>query len=304
MKYCIDWLSFTIPQEMPTLRDHASPGRLATWSGAEGATEWRSETPRFGYSAAYCPLSLPGPVVFCWPRDGASHTHVQWSGSALAYHGRAWELLRDRVERGEKVTRLDLAVDIDPGHVHSVYEAFLADEVSTASRKVALMRSQSGDTVYIGSRTSGRFVRVYDKSGQMGMQGSLVRIELEAKGDTANGLAKYLAQEGSWVIPEVVRATIDCPTLPWWREGFEDTNARWGVPKATARPDRAAWIDKQVVPALIDMARSDPPAFRDTYSTLMRRVGEATGFWGQEFDGHTVDRYNEVVGSPDEVQDI
>lgn len=302
--YCIDWLSFTIPQDISLLRGHPAHGKLATWSLAEGVTEWKSEKPRFGYSVAFSPSSFPGPVVYCWPLDGRSHTHVQWSGSALASRGSGEALLREVVQRGDRVTRLDLAVDVDPGHVHSVYEAFEAGEVLTAARQVALMRSKTGDTVYIGSRTSGRFVRVYDKSGQLGQPGSVVRVELEAKGDTADGLARYIVQEGSHVIPEVVRGVIDCPTLPWWVAGFGDTQARWGVPKISREPNRAAWIDKQVTPALIDMHRTDPQQFLDTYRALCRRVGEATGCWPVEFDGHTVDRYNEVMADPDEVSDI
>lgn len=302
--YTIDWMSFTIPNEMPRTQDGPSAGRLATWSLAEGVTHWKSEKPRFGYSAAYSPSSCPGPVVFCWPQDGRSHTHVQWSGSALASNGQAWRLLKRAVEDGNRVTRLDLAVDVMAGDPLDVWTAAGREQVLTRLRKRAMVTSDTGITVYLGSRSSGRYVRVYDKAGQLGLPGPWVRVELELKGDDANGTARYIVQEGDHVIPGTVRAVVDCPTLPWWREAFKPHQAVWGAPKIEARPDRSAWIAKQVVPALIGMHRTDPDAFDDTYRRLVSRVGQATGCWPLDFDGHTVDRYNEVSAAADEVQDI
>lgn len=299
--YTIDWLSFTLPHDMPRTNDGPSHGRLATWSLAEGVTEWRSEKPRFGYSAAFCPSSFPGPVVYCWPQDGRSHTHVQWSGSALSSNGRADALLHDTVAAGNRVTRLDLAIDIMAGDPLDVWVAAGRGEVLTTLRKRTMVTSDTGITVYLGSRSSDRFVRVYDKAGQLGLPGPWVRVELELKGDAANGIARFLAQEGVTPIMATVRAVVDCPTLPWWTDAFRGHDAVWGAPKIEARPDRSAWIAKQVVPALIDMHRTDLSAFMSTYRDLVSRVGQATGEWLTPFDGHTVERYNEVAAQADEV---
>ncbi len=299
--FTIDWLSFTIPVDMPRTADGPSHGRLATWSGAEGVTAWRSEKSRFGYSAAFCPSSSLGPVVYCWPQDGRSHTHVQWSGSALASHGSAERLLKHVRAQNSRVTRLDLAVDIMAGDPLDVWFASGRQEVQTRLRKRSMLTSDTGTTVYLGSRSSGRFVRVYDKAGQVGVPGPWVRVELELKGDDADGTARYIFQEGVHVIPGTIRAVVDCPALPWWRAAFEPHAAVWGAPKQTARPDRAAWISKQVVPALIDMHRTEPSWFTVVYRELVRRVGEATGEWCEPFDGHVVEGYNEVGTGPDEV---
>jgi hypothetical protein len=174
-------------------------------------------------------------------------------------------------------------------------------EVQTRLRKRSMLTSDTGTTVYLGSRSSGRFVRVYDKAGQVGVPGPWVRVELELKGDDADGTARYIFQEGVHVIPGTIRAVVDCPALPWWRAAFEPHAAVWGAPKQTARPDRAAWISKQVVPALIDMHRTEPSWFTVVYRELVRRVGEATGEWCEPFDGHVVEGYNEVGTGPDEV---
>ncbi len=297
--HTIDWLSFTLPHEVPRFQDLPLAGYLATYSLAEGVTNWRSDKSRFGYSAAFSPRFCVGPVVYCWPRDGEQHTHVQWSGSALLSHGRALDLLREVVERGDRVTRLDLALDVRDGVVHAVYDAFQRGEVSTAARKSVLLRSDSGDTVYLGSRSSEKFVRVYDKAGQMGVQGPWVRIELELKGDAAMGIARHIVQEGDQAIPGTIRSVVDCPTLPWWRRAFEGVPSVWGAPKIARTPDRHAWLLKQVAPAIIAMHRENPHAARDAYQALCGRVGAATGLWPETFDGHTVERYTEVGDAGD-----
>lgn len=291
--FTIDWLSYTCPKAIRNGPSGPYALDLRSVARVENEEHWKSEKPRFGYSGAFSPSSCRGPVVFCWPQGEQSHTHVQYSGSALAWVSDPQRLLHEVIGINAKVTRLDLAVDIMAGTPYDLWAYRNDDVILTRLRKRALITDGIGATVYFGSRSSDRFVRVYDKAAQLGLPGPWTRVELEIKGDAADGAARYILQEGLDVIPSMIKHVIDCPTLPWWREAFEGHSPKWGVPKAQARPDRAAWITKQVVPALIDLIRSDPHEGIATYRSLMRRVGEATGIWGVEFDWDTVARYDE-----------
>jgi len=53
----------------------------------------------------------------------------------------------------------------------------------------------NGETLYIGSRKSGRFWRIYNKALEQGIPGPLFRIEIELKGDRARQAKMLLIQE-------------------------------------------------------------------------------------------------------------
>jgi hypothetical protein len=78
-----------------------------------------------------------------------------------------------------RVTRLDLCVDVEATiPLRYYYQEQLDHHRGTAS----LIKDQ---TLYVGSRKSDRFWRVYDKAIEQGLPGPLFRIELELKGQRA-----------------------------------------------------------------------------------------------------------------------
>lgn len=115
--------------------------------------------------------------------------HTSWS---VNLSGHYWSALQDEafgvrrvhaaVLQEFKITRVDFAWDV-PGDFAGVFQE--------ANPKCTYVRSPTGTTVYVGERSSSRFLRVYDKAKEIkaktgvdiGVQ--LTRVELECKHDVA-----------------------------------------------------------------------------------------------------------------------
>lgn len=126
--------------------------------------------------------------------------------------------------------------------------------------------SESGSTVYIGSRSSELFLRTYDKERQSGELGAGIRWELEAKGDRAQAVAERWVgtREPVAELFGMVRGLVDfrertrgdhgdrAAMLPWWSAltaGAERTTfAVPRVPDSIARS--AAWLESQAARTL------------------------------------------------------
>jgi hypothetical protein len=89
-----------------------------------------------------------------------------------------------------RLTRLDLCVsvgrEIDLGHWYARQRAE-GEKIKAANI--------NDETLYIGSRKSDRFWRVYNKALEQDIPGPLYRIELELKGDRARQAKRLLIRE-------------------------------------------------------------------------------------------------------------
>jgi len=90
---------------------------------------------------------------------------------------------------GGMFSRIDLAVDIETDVTPLEFDkAIDAPLIKTRSK----MESSTGQTVYIGSRSSERFARVYRYYAPH-PRAKLLRVEFQYKGDYANALASEIA---------------------------------------------------------------------------------------------------------------
>lgn len=174
-----------------------------------------------------------------------------------------------------KVVRLDLAVDRVPFTPADAYEAVLAGQVVSWVKRGrdgtvshvwhASNRDGEGTTLYIGRRSSQRFMRIYDRRGP-------TRIELELKDAYADAAARELVERRG-DDAELARFVVGClrefcdfgvqdgahgsrnaELLPWWRAFVGDAE-RIGKLVADRRAalsvDRTLrWVDRAVVPSL------------------------------------------------------
>jgi len=144
---------------------------------------------------------------------------------------------------GGRVTRLDLATDLydTPVDYHNLYEQLDAGNARTAARDWRLVQSRTGATVYVGSRHSERFLRLYDK-GKKDLNGKRLwaRAELEIKGTTARGVAKWLILHGLESGMGVIGAFIDFNTVTWsyWMQ----QEAPVVISSTQTRSDTTAWL--------------------------------------------------------------
>lgn len=167
----------------------------------------------------------------------------------------------------EPTSRLDVAWDVSGVPVAEVQSAWSSGNVVTRAHRDSWKheRNSQGETFYMGSRASGRMVRVYDRRGP-------TRFEMEWKGERSLALWRRLmatAEEGwSCTAMSELRAFLDfrdrsegirpdfCPLLPWWAAVTDDA-ARWCVtiPRAAKTLEqKREWLRSQVAPVLAMVA--------------------------------------------------
>lgn len=192
--WSIDWVSGTFKQEGVTDLDV----RKALSFGYKHK-QWAQVNPKFGYEAAF---QHPfGHLVYANVYRPEMGVHVACGGRALREMAEAGfpapDLLKWIAEQNGKITRIDLAIDvwgveIDP--VALAKSPRVKDAPGSARKASAIENSEGGRTAYIGSRSSDKFMRVYDKANEQGLKDTLwTRFELELKGDQARHAAATMA---------------------------------------------------------------------------------------------------------------
>lgn len=270
----VDWLSFTLPCE--------------TWLEVLDALAWVSgvlgelvDSPRGfqGYEHSAFVLST-GRVG--WSKERPENgVHVSLGSQALGLLARQDEAVRGDVrgfirfvlDSDVEVRRLDLALDDRRGLLvaDTIIDKVQAGELTTAWRSAHVDRDLMGDgvTIYLGSRRSDAYARVYDKRAERISKGNedpgpWIRAELELKRERAQLAARMLVRRGVAVVPAILRGQVE------FREPTGDSNkSRWPVSKWWLRflgyverqvlslPQEAKtlervekWIKEQVAPSL------------------------------------------------------
>ena len=209
---------------------------------------------------------------------------IDFSGNGLAHfftRHAAWANLYNFFQAvlnqpGIRVNRLDVALDCFQRRQLTVLKAHRyvkRGDVNLRWRHYNLMRSTKGDTLYLGSRQSDSFCRIYDKRAQeMARQGGpdmlpnhWTRLELELKDNTATAVAYKLfaGQFHPATVAGVIRAFIDFlepdttatnvsrrPQVGWWRTLL---NSAAKVPIRIPKPiitldKKRQWVEKSVAP--------------------------------------------------------
>lgn len=170
----------------------------------------------------------------------------------------------------DNITRFDICVDVSLKEpmtdVASVcYDYIKKSKSVVKNRKYSLVQSDTGDTLYVGSRKSAQFGRVYDKSGERGQERGLVwRYELELKGETAKKVAykllehhndprEFQASMGDMIVRSVYRWFSDRLVEPLFEANGQ--GIEMGMMKTeTALSQKLVWIRKQVRPTVLKLA--------------------------------------------------
>lgn len=247
----LDWISFTFKE---TTRE--SNAWFAKYANSETATP---ATPRHGYSGA---CKEENGILHMWnlEREEMGH-HVILSGSCLRdvieYRGISQQaLLQEIVNSGASITRLDLAKDAKDVYVDydDIWSDLERGNYTGSAQKTARMQgSDGGDTIYVGSRTSDRFMRLYDKAAQTGNADILwSRLEIEYKGMVARAVSTLLVQDVQWssVFNNEVSRMLALPERSSFSVFMDSADCEIGVPKIEKQVDREKWIDDQVISAV------------------------------------------------------
>lgn len=187
--WTVDWISATFKG---TIKDSEVRNALSFGFPRKA---WTEITPRFGYKHA---LQHPmGHIVMFNPGRPDMGIHVVMGGRSLRemmIGGHTpIEMLEWVAKNGGRVTRLDLALDVKDELIGLVALANcprVKDAPGSARKWSQVSGSDGGQTIYIGSRQSEKFLRVYDKAIESGqLDRPWTRFELEIKGDTARKVA-------------------------------------------------------------------------------------------------------------------
>ncbi|MGE5525322.1 MAG: replication initiation factor domain-containing protein [Rhodospirillaceae bacterium] len=228
----IHWLSITVfthaSNLIPVLLKHLLDISLAD------PMDWSKHFVESGSRARYFNSLCFGPLemrLYRLPRSGGNFCSLEIPGEAIETIGQEAivDYLHRLCEGPEKfhVTRLDVAFDGAPFTPADCHEAWKRGDVRCeADRKSSKwLENAEGHTLYIGSRSSPRFVRIYDRRGP-------TRVELELKQAWADGLAtgiawmpfeewrirafSYLRQYLDFVDSSAGASISRAPLLPWW----------------------------------------------------------------------------------------
>lgn len=189
----VDWLAVTFPASLPI---------HFTIPHALEPTKWaRNGKPANGYHTR---LTNESGFVLLTDGEERQGIHLLATGETLATARSRGvtdrELCQHVLDREGRLARLDLAIDIWDGSLTPAIfaEAYAEGRLRTPAKsgKRIFGIHDTSDGFYLGSRTSERYFRAYNKAAEQGTPDmKWLRLELELKNDRANGVAHVLASE-------------------------------------------------------------------------------------------------------------
>jgi Replication initiation factor len=213
--------------------------------------------PHGGYGYKQCWRGFKGISVYTTP--GRADKYIQISGDGCEALGTNGVATFAAALSLVPTSRLDVAWDVQGFTPQDMLEWWEAGNVVSRAHRDSMewRRNRKGRTLYIGSRTSNRFLRCYDMRGP-------TRIELECKGARSVFLwqAFMASSETDWsdTALGVLRDFVDfrdrsgsdaparCPLLPLWEAFVGHAPATpFPLPRKECRLERSMkFLEKQV----------------------------------------------------------
>lgn len=284
----IDWLSFTIHwNQEPLQRFRKAFNHEAIASALTNVTgAWLPERPRQNYPHVLSSASVTGLSCLASEPNSPMGIHISWSGSALqTVNPRA--VLRQALAMGATVTRIDLAIDWPKQmYLRALKGAADMGEIVTRARDWNLIEGRTGTTLYVGSRESEKFLRIYDKAAETKTEGTWFRIELECKGYFARGVALHVDANGYDYFGDIIKGFVDWPTMSQWRDATDSPTLLEGIPRPEKQRDTFAWLMKSVVPSVARLLVEDHEKFVTFLRSVYTHAGVGDGVGEADpFDG-------------------
>lgn len=248
----VDWLSFVVP--VASVGEGSEIAYLSEFMEATLSKE-------FGYVRAYAMFSHLQPLGFgrapyklgfqnqqrgitVWVGGDVPHMCVEFSGVGCDYL-REEEMLDDLIAfHSQRLTRIDIAVDLE-------CELNPVDLVKTRStnrqKTTEEIHSPTGDTFYVGSRSSERYCRVY-RYAPPHPRSNLLRVEMVSRRANAKQVGASLYAAG---LASVSRSLLEAFG---WNDFARNYFAVESTTVSAYRPERGNgstlnWLIKQVAPA-------------------------------------------------------
>jgi len=276
MRTHIDWLTFTIPmvyqstsQGGETGEEYAGAiqsGLLSLFShdlvqtvfGGAWTHEKRSRAP---YKDTWMDADA-GISVYASPN--LTHATIEISGSGcerLIEMGTLNAILDGCHER---ITRVDVATDIETSTTPSEFVFFLTHERMRAS---GYQKSETGETCYVGSKKSDRYARVY-RYYPPHPRSNLLRIEHVFRRDYAKSVAKAILDTTVEGVAAAAGKAFGWDHVDWQPEAAQVADISIVAPERNAG-NTVTWLVRSVAPAIrrliADGTIKEPEAFFAAY---------------------------------------
>jgi len=185
--------------------------------------------------------------------------HVQYSGNCLNQYrasGATSKMIAEHhLASRDRCTRIDLALDV---RNEKLVIGKLARIVKFGNAKIKfksyshILSQDNGETLYLGSRQSEQYIRIYNKAAQQEIEGDWIRIELELKGSRAHEVGAQIAMKSEDDMGETTRGLIkhlaDFDEAVWQRVVGDMAVS---IAKAQVNePDTKGWLLGSVAPAM------------------------------------------------------
>lgn len=201
-----------------------------------------------------------------WCSDGI-RLGSRLSGSIVSMSGlKCRENWKQALSAAEHCSRIDVAVDVYlnpevPSLTRDVYQTLFHKPPGNGrpAKRTLILNSDGGSTLYIGSRVSDRFARIYDKGieQQTAPAGNWYRFELEVKGDSSHPFADQLLRI------EDYKAALLGTVAHYFRErsALAIPHGKKFVIRNESRPAptdarRLHWLSSQVRGTVLELTRS------------------------------------------------
>lgn len=253
----IDYLSFTV---MVDCRDgvgrsvQEQTAASAIWQRhppvgefLETLKRWQSGSARGHYGAS---LYQPDTFINVRFAGSANHILVEFPGTACQAARDAGMLDAIIASVADRLTRIDLAVDVPGGCSPS---AFVAAGFNERFKGRATITSADGETEYVGSMKSERFARIYMYASPHPRAGTL-RIEHVLRSDFAKAAATVLSQDGLLSLAERLGNSFAWQSPAWHPAGLTDGKLK-AQRSDRHEPGRVRWLFQVCIPALVKAER-------------------------------------------------
>lgn len=274
--FFVDWISAVLPWSTMGVAAGFLPmdaDAKRVFAGLLGVSDCEPTKPRFGYACAWR-HKLTGAVIQWHPLREDMGLNLIMTGQVLAKM--SWESAIDRVlSRGGRFTRLDLSIDVKDAEfdIDSLYNDYAAGLCETRATRASRVSSNSGVTMYVGARTSEKFLRVYDKGGEQGgPQGVHWRIELEAKGKAANWIGENILALGPDSARQIIAGYFNAPSHPGWNRVMRSMEPAINIESEKKRPDTERWLMGVVADCMAQMEKINPGFVDRFYDEVIDRL--------------------------------
>ena len=267
----IDWLRFTtISNEHADLvahfglmfQDVAAVGfyntaiELHGAHGAMGRMDWHTEHP-----SQRCCYTFSGADLDKWRAQDKIASLIAWA-----------------IDHQARFTRVDFAVDIlnEPEANVLILATMVKNEIAKTNAGAysviqGVRAGVPGTTLYVGSRQSEKFMRIYDKAAEQGIEGHWVRVELECKGDYAAAIAPMLLRDGDGFGLGQIKKFCTFPGVEWYEWAMaEGEFERVAVDRTPGK--RREWQDTILFAMTLDAVLENED-FADRLITFLTKGG-------------------------------